>query len=173
VTRPNERLSFAFPIRRVAAHFLDWFAAGLIWLAVLFLAEGLAAAFSIQPATFRGAFENNWYAAGFAACVVFDFIVLPALTGYTIGKRMLGIRVVDETGHRPRLRATVIRTIPLLFEQIGVVALWAMSNSPKHQRFGDRWAHTYVVSREQPASARRTKAGLALAERGRRLVGLG
>jgi uncharacterized RDD family membrane protein YckC len=146
--------------RRVAAHLLDWFAVGLIWMAVLFLGEGLAAAFNVAPTTFRETFQNPWYSAGVAALAVFDFILVPAATGCTLGKQMLGIRVVDGSGRRPRLRATVIRTIPLAFEQLGVVALWAMSRHPKHQRFGDRWAHTYVVGRERPAPSLRPKPRL-------------
>jgi hypothetical protein len=41
-------------------------------------------------------------------------------------------------------RATV-RTLPLLIEQWGVIGLWAVARSPARQRFGDRWANTYVV----------------------------
>jgi hypothetical protein len=39
----------------------------------------------------------------------------------------------------------VKRTLPLLIEYLYVLAFIGMMSSDYRQRFGDRWAHTYVV----------------------------
>jgi uncharacterized RDD family membrane protein YckC len=70
-----------------------------------------------------------------------------ALTGATIGKGMVGIRVVDEHGEHPSLGAAIGRNLlrpvdGLFFYLVG--AIFALA-SPRRQRLGDRAAHTVVV----------------------------
>jgi uncharacterized RDD family membrane protein YckC len=70
-----------------------------------------------------------------------------ALTGATIGKGMVGIRVVDEHGEHPSLGAAIRRNLlrpvdGLFFYLVG--AIFALA-SPRRQRLGDRAAHTVVV----------------------------
>jgi uncharacterized RDD family membrane protein YckC len=72
-----------------------------------------------------------------------------ALAGATIGKGMVGIRVVDEHGDHPTLGAAIRRNLlrpvdALFFYLVG--AAFALS-SPRRQRLGDRVAHTVVVRR--------------------------
>ena len=75
------------------------------------------------------------------------YIVCEAATGATLGKRMVGIRVVDEDGDRVTLGAAVIRNLlrlvdALFFYLVGF--LFALTSS-RGQRLGDRAAHTIVV----------------------------
>lgn len=75
------------------------------------------------------------------------YIVCEAATGATLGKRMVGIRVVDENGDRVTLGAAVVRNIlrlvdALFFYLVGF--LFALT-STRGQRLGDRAAHTIVV----------------------------
>jgi uncharacterized RDD family membrane protein YckC len=75
------------------------------------------------------------------------YILCEALTGRTLGKRLVGIRVVDEEGDEIDLAGAVIRNLlrlvdGLFFYLVG--ALFAFS-SPRGQRLGDRAAHTVVV----------------------------
>jgi uncharacterized RDD family membrane protein YckC len=77
------------------------------------------------------------------------YIVCEAATGTTLGKRMVGIRVVDEDGDRATLGASVIRNLlrlvdALFFYLVGF--LFAVT-SARGQRLGDRVAHTIVVRR--------------------------
>ena len=77
-------------------------------------------------------------------------------SGQTIGKRLLGLRVIDEQGLRLRLPQVVLRNImrlidsppPLLYLIGGIAALV----SRKGQRLGDMAANTVVVRerRRQP-----------------------
>lgn len=77
------------------------------------------------------------------------YVVCEALTGATLGKRMVGIRVVGEDGEDPTVGAAVVRNLlrlvdALFFYLVG--AIFALS-SPLGQRLGDRAAHTVVVRR--------------------------
>ena len=81
--------------------------------------------------------------------VISYYVFAEGLTGMTLGKRMVGIRVVDEDGDHVGFGAAVVRNLlrlvdGFLFYLVG--ALFAFS-SPKGQRIGDRAAHTLVVRR--------------------------
>ncbi|HEY3765144.1 MAG TPA: RDD family protein [Gaiellales bacterium] len=67
--------------------------------------------------------------------------------GATVGKRILGLRVVMVNGTSPTGRAILVRTICRLIDGlflygVGAVLIWA---SPRRQRLGDRWGGTAVV----------------------------
>jgi uncharacterized RDD family membrane protein YckC len=82
-----------------------------------------------------------------AASLVY-FGGLESAWGATIGKRIVGLRVVMVSGGALTGRAVLIRTVcrlidmlPVLYA-VGVVLVWA---SPRRQRLGDRWGGTVVV----------------------------
>jgi uncharacterized protein len=72
--------------------------------------------------------------------------------GQTIGKNALGIEVTTESGERPSWNAAAIRNILRIvdFLLIGPIMIAA---SRRHQRLGDRLAHTVVVRKERPVRA--------------------
>jgi uncharacterized RDD family membrane protein YckC len=77
------------------------------------------------------------------------YILCEATTGKTLGKRMVGIRVVDEEGDRVGVSAAVIRNLLRLVDGlflylVGAIFAWS---SPLGQRLGDRAASTIVVRR--------------------------
>ena len=77
------------------------------------------------------------------------YVLCEAATGMTLGKRMVGMRVVDEDRDLVGLGAAVVRNVlrvvdGLFFYLVG--ALFALA-SPRGQRLGDRAAHTLVVRR--------------------------
>jgi uncharacterized RDD family membrane protein YckC len=77
------------------------------------------------------------------------YVICEALTGATLGKRMVGIRVVGEDGEHPTLGAAVVRNLLRLVDSLFfylVGAIFALT-SPLGQRLGDRAAHTVVVRR--------------------------
>jgi uncharacterized RDD family membrane protein YckC len=92
---------------------------------------------------------------GFAGLGLYFFFALTyyalseALTGATIGKGIVRIRVVDEAGEHLSLEAAVLRNLLRPVDALcgylvgGVLAL----RSPLGQRLGDRVAHTVVVRR--------------------------
>src|SRR3954465_2752875 len=77
--------------------------------------------------------------------------------GQTIGKRLLHLRVIDQTGLPLRIEQALVRNIMRVFDALplaylvgGISAL----SSPLMQRFGDRVAGTLVV-RQTPLQAPR------------------
>jgi uncharacterized RDD family membrane protein YckC len=77
------------------------------------------------------------------------YIVCEAATGATLGKRMVGIRVVGEDGEHVTFGAAVVRNLlrlvdALFFYLVGF--LFALT-STRGQRLGDRAAHTIVIRR--------------------------
>jgi uncharacterized RDD family membrane protein YckC len=75
------------------------------------------------------------------------YIVCEAATGMTLGKRIVGIRVVGEDGEQLTYGAAVVRNLlrvvdALFFYLVG--GLFALT-SPRCQRLGDRAAHTLVI----------------------------
>jgi uncharacterized RDD family membrane protein YckC len=75
---------------------------------------------------------------------------MEAKDGASIGKRVRGLRVVMEDGEPVTPEAALTRNLMRVLDAIPyvvpyVVGAFAVSNSPKMQRFGDRVAETMVV----------------------------
>jgi len=75
--------------------------------------------------------------------------VCEAATGATLGKRLVGIRVVGEDGEHVTFGAAVVRNLvrlvdALFFYLVGFVSALL---SARGQRLGDRAARTIVVRR--------------------------
>jgi len=78
------------------------------------------------------------------------FPVAESVKGQTLGKMILGLKVVSKTGRRISFGQALKRHIADLLDSIffGLVALIAIKNSPAHQRLGDLWAETIVIGSE-------------------------
>jgi membrane protease YdiL (CAAX protease family)/uncharacterized RDD family membrane protein YckC len=70
--------------------------------------------------------------------------------GKTIGKAVVSIHVTAEDGGRPGFGPTTVRNVLRLVDIFGIGPI-LIANSARHQRLGDRAAHTIVV-RDQPAA---------------------
>ena len=69
--------------------------------------------------------------------------------GKTIGKAVVSIHVTGEDGGRPGFGPTTVRNVLRLVDVLGIGPI-LIANSQRHQRLGDRFAHTVVV-RDQRA----------------------
>ena len=122
--------------------------AGLLRRAAAVILDGLIVLFpaAIVIELMRGGYAALWL-YGLVAFTYYAFS--EALTGATLGKRIVRIRVVDEAGEHPTLSAAVVRNLLRPIDGLcgylvgGVLAL----RSPLGQRLGDRAAHTIVVRR--------------------------
>jgi uncharacterized RDD family membrane protein YckC len=86
------------------------------------------------------------------------FAAFEAIFGRTPGKRLLGLRVISETGGRITVSQALIRNILRLIDNLMapyVIGLISAMLSPKMQRLGDRVGHTLVV-KDVPARAQST-----------------
>ena len=84
----------------------------------------------------------------YAAGVVLYYVLLEGYLGQTVGKMLLGIKVVrEDDGEVPGLGAAFIRTLLRLIDGLFsyLVAFISVLISGKNQRLGDMAAHTLVV----------------------------
>ena len=83
-----------------------------------------------------------------AVIVVLYYILLEGYLGQTLGKMLLGIKVVrEDNGEVPGLGGATIRTLLRLVDGLFdyLVAFITVLISGKNQRLGDMAAHTLVV----------------------------
>ncbi|MEK4730090.1 RDD family protein [Paenibacillus sp. FSL L8-0641] len=93
------------------------------------------------------------------------YLLLEGLTGYTLGKFVLRIQVVNGEGRPPGMVKSLIRTLihlvdtnPLLF--MGLPAGICVLVTPRKQRIGDMAANTYVVKVRDLGKVGRKKTGI-------------
>lgn len=92
----------------------------------------------------------------FFAIALAYFIVLEATQGATLGKRVMGLKVVKQDGSAMDWQASIIRNLLRLidgffFYLVGAIVVWV---SKSRQRLGDMAAHTLVVrTAPEPAAA--------------------
>jgi uncharacterized RDD family membrane protein YckC len=119
----------------------------------------LGVLFAVMSALFGNAstddtgvyFSTGTFTLGFFLLAMAYYIVLEGYWGQTLGKKLLGIKVVQEdTGAVPGVRAAAIRSVLRLVDGLFsyLVAFIAVLASAKNQRLGDMAAHTLVVRDE-------------------------
>jgi len=85
------------------------------------------------------------------SCFVFHFYfsLFEWKRGSTPGKKAFGLRVVDfGTGQNPSLWQSTIRGLALPFEFFGLIGIFTLALTEKHQRIGDLLGKTMVVEDE-------------------------
>jgi len=139
--------------RRFVAHLLDGVAFTILLVLVILL-------FALLPSgTLTDVLFGAALALGLTVGHVAYFVLQERRNGRTFGKRVVNLRVVDGHGAVPSDGALIKRTIPLLIEYFYIFALIAMMTSDHRQRWGDRWAGTYVI--DEPMEARLSQPGIA------------
>ena len=99
------------------------------------------------PANWSGSLPAFWSVV-YGVLIVLYYILLEGYRGQTVGKMLLGIKVVrEDNGEVPGLGAATIRTLLRIIDGIFsyVVAFVTVLISRKNQRLGDMAAHTLVV----------------------------
>ena len=68
----------------------------------------------------------------------------------TVGKQIFKLRVLTTDGKPPEFKQAFIRSIAFFVDSLffGVVAYISMSSNKLNQRFGDKWAKTVVVYKD-------------------------
>ena len=97
--------------------------------------------------------EEHLWGISDPICLVFLFIIfvylilLEAYVGWTIGKRILRMRVLDRNGNKIGLSKSAIRNLLRLIDGLpafNILGIILIARSPTDQRFGDRVAGPYV-----------------------------
>lgn len=176
-----EYVEFNFVLAGMMSRFLalliDTFVSVVLTVALFFLVLLLQALLTAVGALVGGAdLAKELFGVGFAAQFVVWFLVdwgyLVLLevvwNGQTIGKRVMGLRVIQDSGVRlgvyPALLRNLVRPVdklPALYLVGGVAALF----SETHQRLGDLLAGTIVVRERRlkiPAQLERPEGDTSL-----------
>lgn len=114
---------------------------------VLLCFVAYAIAFATGGATREGFAIQGGPAFLFFGIALAYYTVLEALSGATLGKRAMGLKVVKEGGEPIDWQASIVRNLMrivdgFLFYLVAAIAVWI---SKKRQRLGDMAAHTLVV----------------------------
>lgn len=87
------------------------------------------------------------------------------IMGASIGKLILGLRVVREDGRPCGLLPALIRSAAFVVDSFffGIPAYNSMQESIRAQRYGDKWAHTVVVRKDEVPMASRASGATIFA----------
>ncbi|MEP0829109.1 MAG: RDD family protein [bacterium] len=144
----NNSLRFAGLWTRFTALLIDFTLLSLPFFVITRIVKGV---------WLMGAKDHRWATGWFISdplCIIFltvivlYFILLEGLAGMTVGKRLLGIKVVDVEGGRPGLKKSLVRNLLRAVDSLpalNVVGVILILKSPERARFGDRIAGTRVV----------------------------
>jgi len=98
-------------------------------------------------------YEDHLWGITDPICLVFlflifaYFILMEAYVGWTVGKRMLGMRVVDSAGNKIGFLKSLIRNLLRLVDglpALNILGIILITSSPEGKRLGDRIARTFV-----------------------------
>jgi len=139
------RLPLAGPAARLYAMLLD---TAIVLAAVNGLGWVVYAIFAKAPGFGVMVITLAEFAIGFAYAALLEGF----WNGQTVGKRLLHLRVIDQTGLPLRVEQAWVRNLMRVFDALPFAYLFggiSVLSSPLMQRFGDRVAGTLVV-RETP-----------------------
>jgi uncharacterized RDD family membrane protein YckC len=91
----------------------------------------------------------------FLIVIVAYFVLLEGLFGATIGKRLLGLQVVQVSGGNPGVMRSLSRNVLRIIDSLpafNILGVILIERSPEKARFGDRLAGTRVIIRPRGKS---------------------
>jgi uncharacterized RDD family membrane protein YckC len=144
----REEVRYAGLWARFAALVID----GLLFCAIFFPVTRIVKGVWIMSVA-----DHRWTTGLFITdplCMIFlmlmllYFVLLEGLAGATLGKCVLGLRVVRMDGEKPGLARSALRNILRLVDglpALHIVGIILILRSPERARFGDRVAGTRVV----------------------------
>ncbi len=139
----KHRVKKAGVVRRGIALALDFFFLSIFFFPATYLYSG----------NWMMSYEEHLWGITDPICLVFLFIIfayfilMEAYVGWTVGKRILGMRVVDRTGNKIGFSKALIRNLLRFVDglpALNILGIILIACSPRGQRFGDRVAKTFV-----------------------------
>jgi len=133
---------------RFLALFLDFVFLSLLFFPITRIVKGTWMMTPEDHLWSAGWFITDPLCLAFLAIIVLYFIILEGLIGATLGKRIVGIRVIKINGNNPGLAKGAIRNILRIIDSLPVLNILGVVlivRSKERARFGDRIAGTRVI----------------------------
>jgi uncharacterized RDD family membrane protein YckC len=130
--------------RRIVATIVDGLIFGALFTVMTMLFGTIT---SVGPANWNGSMPAL-PSVLYIAIIALYYILLEGYLGQTVGKMLLGIKVIrEDNGEVPGLGGASIRTVLRIIDGLFsyLVAFITVLISGKNQRLGDMAAHTLVV----------------------------
>lgn len=161
---PQDTVGFG---RRAAGRVLDTVASlgcsTMGTVAAMFISHFAGWASVIDPETLErvDSFSLLGFVIGLVGAVI-AMATAERIGGASLGKLLLGMRVVSADGRAVGSRGALVRAAAYYVDGLffGLVGHGAMKSSPFNQRYGDRWGRTVVVRSETVAAEARAPSGL-------------
>lgn len=97
--------------------------------------------------TSSGFHLSGWPALGYMVCWFFIIPFMEGKTGQTVGKRVLGIRVIRQNGDPSSVGTSFVRHLFDCIDSFFLAGLIVAMSNAKRARIGDLVASTYVVDK--------------------------
>jgi uncharacterized RDD family membrane protein YckC len=141
----SDQVSFSIPLAGPMSRFLAWAIDVAVIVVALSILNSIVAMLGVLSADIARGF---FIAFNFVLVLSYGIVLEWAWRGQTIGKRFMGLRVMDEQGLKLRIEQVVLRNLlrvidrlPLLYMVGGLSAL----GTARNQRLGDIAAGTIVT----------------------------
>lgn len=145
----TEKVPFTYRVAGVGSRFLAWLLDGLLIMLLLFAGLMFSSVLdSYRPGLGQAVFFIWLFVLSGGYFLFFEWIWL----GQTPGKRVLGIRVIQERGTRVSFFHSAVRNIVRIADSLPafyVLGFAVMMGHPKQRRLGDWAAGTLVVHVER------------------------
>ena len=131
---------------RFAAVVLDGVLFFVLGLVVAFLSGGGYATHDERGTSAGLVLEGGGFAVWLVLVLAY-YVVTEAAFGASIGKSVVGLRVVDRDGYAITWGQSIVRNVlrPIDFVFVSLTAAIVVWASPRRQRLGDHAASTFVV----------------------------
>jgi uncharacterized RDD family membrane protein YckC len=135
-------------LRRGIAFLLDFVFLSLFFFPITYLYSGK---WVMGP-------EEHLWGISDPICIVFLFVIfayfilMEAYAGWTVGKLLLNLKVVDEAGNKLGFSKSLIRNLLRLVDGLpafNILGITLIAVSPRGQRLGDSVAHTFVIRKKK------------------------
>jgi uncharacterized RDD family membrane protein YckC len=146
----NIELEFETPEfhKRLFAWFIDFFILIVYYIIISNVLQSIAGRHKSANNDFPFWYNlSALYLLLFVPILIYHLFFEVVMNGQSIGKKLMSIRVIGESGGRPALHQYLIRWLlrPCDFFFFGLVGLLTVLNSKKNQRLGDMASGTLVI----------------------------
>ncbi len=132
---------------RILAQIIDTIIGIMLFFGTTILFAFIGAAGSTASESAGAGIAGIGFLISFLVILGYFFLLEGLWDGYTVGKKVMGIKVVKEDGGECGLAASIVRNLLRIIDSIFyyAVGFLFMAMSDQRQRLGDRVAGTVVV----------------------------